>query len=151
MLRAKRSYLQLDTWSREVFKFGIARDVPPRNLKVDPYKTIFFSRIVDLFIYESIQFWAKLSKITRFFQNCLTFKTILVQIWENFEKKKKKTTHSHFAVYKVSFIRIPSDWFYYPCWRHIPVGSFVPSTPVRAYDTVGNYSKISTWHLKECI
>ena len=38
------------TLGRGVLKFGFGRDVPLRNLKVDPYKYRFFSRKSDIHV-----------------------------------------------------------------------------------------------------
>ena len=64
-------------------------------------------------------FWAKSPD----FFKILKFEPILAQIWENFEKK---STHSYtkFCVLQ-RVIHLPRGWFCYPCWRHVPVGSFV--------------------------
>ena len=73
-----------------------------------------------------IQMGPILSKIAQFFQNCLKFEPILAQIWQ----KLWKTTQSYtkFCILW-GFIHIPRGWFCYPYWQHIPVGSFVLSTP----------------------
>ena len=100
-----------------VLKFGFGRDVPPRNLKIDPYKYKFFKKQWSIHIPICSILGQILSKIAWFFQNCLKFEPI-------------KSTHSYtkFCIL-YGIIHIPRGWFCYPCWRHIPVGSFVLSTP----------------------
>ena len=70
-----------------VLKLGFDRDVPPQNLKVDPYKYQFFKKKWPIHI-PICSIWGQiLNKITQFFQNFLKVKPILAQIWENFDKK----------------------------------------------------------------
>ena len=109
----------------DVLKFGFGRDVPPRNLKVDPYNTN-FSRKSDPFMYQLVQFvakfWAKSPDFSKFFLN-------LSQFWLKFgELLKNQPIHiPNFAFYKGSFIYQEADFATHV--RHIPVGSFVLSTP----------------------
>ena len=74
-----------------VLKFGFGREVPPRNLKVDPYKYQFFKKKRPIHIPIGPIFGQILIKITRFFQNFLKFEPILTEIWGTFEK----STHSY--------------------------------------------------------
>ena len=98
-----------------ILKFGFGRDVPPQNLKVDPYKYQFFGPIHKPIRPKLRQI---LSKITRFFQNFLKFEPILAQIWENLEKS---TVHSYTKLHFIPGI-ICQEADCYPCWRHmIPV------------------------------
>ena len=76
---------------RGVLKFGFGRDVPPWNLKVDPYKYQFFKKKYPIHIPIGSISGQILNKITNFFQNFLKFEPILAQIWPNFEK----STHSY--------------------------------------------------------
>ena len=74
----------------DVLKFGFGRDVPPRNLKVDPYNTN-FSRKSDPFMYQLVQFvakfWAKSPDFSKFFLN-------LSQFWLKFgELLKNQPIH----------------------------------------------------------
>ena len=107
---------------REVLTVGFGRGMPPWNLKVDPYKYQFVKEKVTPFIYQSAlflpKFWAKIPDFSN--------ESILAKIYEHFAK----STHSYtnFCVLR-EVIHIPRDWSCYPCWRHIPVGSFVLSTP----------------------
>ena len=84
------SRLVLKSWG--VLKFGFGRDVPPQNLKVDPYKYQFFKKKYPIHIPIGPILDQILNKSTNFFQNSLTkFEPILAQIWQNFEK----STHSY--------------------------------------------------------
>ena len=69
------------------------------------------------------KFWAKSPDFSNIFLN-------LSQFWFKFGKiLKNQPIHiPDFAFYKGSFIYQEAD-FAYPCWRHIPVGSFVLRTP----------------------
>ena len=73
-----------------------------------------------------INFVPNIEQNHRFFINFIKFEPILAQTWENFEK----STHSYteFCILKGS-IHTWRGWFCSPCWRHIPVRSFVLSTP----------------------
>ena len=74
-----------------VLKFSFGRDVPPRNLKVDPYKYQFFKKN-DPFIYQSAQFLPKfLANSPDFAKICLN----LSQFWLKFGGIKIKKTHSY--------------------------------------------------------
>ena len=86
-----------------------------------------FSTKCDPFIYQSAQFfekfWAKSLDFSKIFLNLNPF-------WLKFGKiLKKRPIHiPTFAFYK-GVIHIQRGWFCYPCWRAIPVGPFVQSTP----------------------
>ena len=73
-----------------VLKFGFGRDVPPRNLKVDPYKYQFLKKKWPIHISIGPILGQILSNVNQFFQNFLKFEQILAQIGEIFEK----STHS---------------------------------------------------------
>ena len=91
-----------------VLKFGLGRDVPPRNLKVDPYKYQFFKKKWPIHIPIGPIFGQILNKITRFFQNFLKFEPILAQISEFL---KNQPIHiPNFAFYKGSFIYQEADF-----------------------------------------
>ena len=87
-----------------VLKFGFGRDVPPRNLKVDPYKYKFFKKKWPIHIPIGPIFGQILSKITRFFQNFLKF--------EQFgDLLKNQPIHiPNFAFYRGSFIYQEADF-----------------------------------------
>ena len=91
-----------------VLKFGLGRDVPPWNLKVDPYKYKFFKKKWPIHIPIGSIFGQILSKITRFFQNFLKFEPILAQISEFL---KNQPIHiPNFTFYKGSFIYQEADF-----------------------------------------
>ena len=91
-----------------VLKFGFGREVPPRNLKVDPYKYQFVKkkRVTHSYTNRSNFGAPILSKITRFFPKIfLKFEPILAQIL------KTRPIHiPNFAFYKGSFIYQETDF-----------------------------------------
>ena len=62
-----------------VLKFGSGRDVPPWNLKVDPYKYQFFKKKLPIHIPIGPILGQILNKITNFFQNFLKFEPNLAK------------------------------------------------------------------------
>ena len=101
--------------------------MPQRNLKVDSYKYQFFQKS-DPFIYQSDKFYVKFwTKLPDFFKRFHQFDFL------NFGSNLGKCWKIDPLIYKIlHFIRghsyTPRGWFCYPCWWHIPVGSFVLST-----------------------
>ena len=99
-------------------------DVLLQILKLDSYKYQFFKKKWAINKPISPILGQILSKIAQFFQNVLKYEQSLAQIWENFESRPIHTPN--FAFYKESYTK---HWFFYSCWQHVPVGSFVLSTP----------------------
>ena len=97
-------------------KFGFDRNVPPRNLKVDPYKYQFLKK-KPIPIGPMI-----LSKIVKFFLNFLKFVPILAQIFIIFLKRLIHIPNSVF--YKGSFI-YQRRLILLPMLAARPVGSLV--------------------------
>ena len=112
--------------ARGVLMFGFGKDVPLQNSKVDPSKYQFFKEKWPTYkpiippinpILDKIL--SKISPTSKILWN-------LSQCWLKFGKilKNRPILISNFkGHYK------PRGSFCYPCWRHIPVGSFVLSTP----------------------
>ena len=63
-----------------VLKFVFGRDIPPRNLKVDPYKYQYFKKKLPIHIPNGLIWGQILSKIARFFQNNIKFEPILANL-----------------------------------------------------------------------
>ena len=84
--------------------FGFGRNVPLRNLKVDPYEYQFFKKN-DPFIYQSAQIWGKSPNFSKIVLN-------LSQFWLKFWKivKNLPTDIANFAFYKRSFIYQEADF-----------------------------------------
>ena len=102
---------------------GFDWDVPPRNLKVDPTNTN-FSRKSDPFMSFYIPISPILSQIRSFYQYFLKFEPIFGKFWKM----------DPFVYQILHFIRGHSytkRLILLACWRHVPVGSFVMSTPPR--------------------
>ena len=92
-------------------QLSFCRDVPLQNLKVDPYKYQFFKNKWPIYISICTILGQILSNITQFFLN---FGSNLGKFWK---------IGPLFHIYQILH-------FIYPCWWHIPVRSFVLSTPL---------------------
>ena len=91
-----------------VLKFGFGMDVPPQNLKVDPYKYQFFKKSEWIHTPIGPTLGQILSKINRFSKIFLN----LSQFWLKFGKiLKNRPIHiPNFAFYKGSFIYQEADF-----------------------------------------
>ena len=95
-------------WSRGILKFGLGRDVPPQNLKVDPYKYQFFKEKWPIHIPIVPILCQILSKITQFSKTFLK----LSHFWLKFGNiLKNRPIHiPNFTFYKGSFIYQEADF-----------------------------------------
>ena len=116
-----------------VLNFGLGRGVPLGFLKCHPSMYPFW-RKSDPSMYQKSKFfaeiWAILAQISENFKKLTNQSTKFAPFWRKFKKiLKNRPIKVPYFWKKRDPLMYLAAWFCYPCLRHIPITTFVLSTP----------------------